>query len=286
MKKSILYLIFLLLNYYPGYCQEIINNTGSETNEAIQQIRTPGIDNILIFQNMNRGISNYVSAQQIGNQNRTSINQQNNASSEMSNQSYTVQSGNSNELTIGQIGRGNLLLGFQLGYLASLTNNQQSSSTGTVSNNVLVAELPNIANGYIAEGERNIMDISQNGNNNGVMAVQLGSGNAISAEQMGNNNYLLAYQKGTNNSVTGYKQENVSEQILYDKIIQIGDNLSLKVDEASKSSTGNTFMQTGANLSIMVNNELLNSAGGMQINQKGNDMKIVIDQSYFSFPMR
>ncbi len=276
----------MLLNYLPGYSQEIINNTGSETNEAIQQISIPSVNDILGFQTLNGGIGNYVSIQQTGSLNSASINQQNNASSEMSNQSYTVQSGNSNELTIGQIGSGNLLLGFQLGYLASMTNNQQSSSTGTESSNVLAAELPNIANIYIAEGKRNKMDISQNGNNNGVMAVQLGTDNNISTEQIGNNNYLLAYQKGTNNSVTGYKQENISDQILYDKIIQVGDNLSLKVDEASKASTGNTFMQTGANLSLTVNNELLNSVGGIQINQKGNDMKIVIDQSYFSFPLR
>jgi len=45
-------------------------------------------------------------------------------------------------------------------------------------------------------------------------------------------------------------------------------------------------LQTGTNLSIEINNSLLNSLGGVEINQSGKDMKVVIDQSYFSFPMK
>ncbi len=287
MKKLFFYLLFLLLGTISTFSQEILNNIGTDTNEAIQQIKTPGIDNIMLFQTLNHGISNYAITQQVGNQNRADIKQQNDANSEMSNQSYTVQSGNSNELIIGQIGSGNLLLGFQLGYMALLNGNKTDLSIGTETTNVSSTEIPGLGNGYIVEGERNKMTISQNGNNNGIMAIQQGSDNTISAEQIGNNNYLLALQKGTNNTITGYRQENETEQVLFDKVLQTGENLTLKTDDASRSSlTGNTFIQTGTNLSLQVNNNLLNSEGGIEINQKGNDMKVVIDQSFFLFPMK
>ncbi|HEY6914859.1 MAG TPA: hypothetical protein VI413_09305, partial [Paludibacter sp.] len=116
MKTSILYLTVLMLSSFIGYSQEVINNTGTENNEAIQQISNPYIDNILIFQNLNRGNSNYTFAQQTGNYNTVNVSQQNDAGSTAANQSYNVQQGNSNEMTIGQIGSGNLLLSFQLGY--------------------------------------------------------------------------------------------------------------------------------------------------------------------------
>jgi len=98
---------------------------------------------------------------------------------------------------------------------------------------------------------------------------------------------LFALQKGSNNLLTGYKQENESDQVLSDRVIQIGDNLTLKSDEVSKSSVnGNTFLQTGRNLSLEIKSDLINSAGGMDVKQTGKDMKVVIDQSYFSFPLK
>jgi len=285
MKKYILYLIILLLNYFPAYSQGVINNTGSLSNEVIQQIRAPGIDDILMFQLQNRDIGNYVLTQQIGNLNTTSINQKNSASSDMSNQSYTIQSGNSNELTIGQIGSGNLLLGFQLGYLATLAGSEPDNSVGNPISTI--STVGSLMAGSMIVGERNKLSISQEGDNNGIMAVQQGSDNSISAKQTGNNNYLLAMQKGMNNTLSDYAQENTSEQILFDRVIQVGDNLTLKTDGATNSSiTGNTFIQTGTNLTLEVNNYLLNSAGGMEINQTGSDMKVVIDQSFFPFPMK
>ena len=288
MKKIILYIIFLLLYSFPGYTQEIINNVGSSAADAIQQIQLTGIDDIQRLQTSGQVANNYVSIQQTGFQNKAIINQQQGSGFDMSNQSYTIQTGNSNDLTIGQIGSGNVMLGFQLNYLASLiTGSQKDIQSGVTTNNVLTAGSTNDVTGYLVEGERNKMTISQNGNNNGVMAVQQGSDNTISAEQTGNNNYLLALQKGTNNSLTGYKQENESNQVLYDRVIQIGDNLTLKSDEVSKSSiNGNTFMQTGTNLSLEIKSDLINSAGGMDVKQTGKDMKIVIDQSYFSFPLK
>lgn len=285
MKTSILYLIFLALSCFSGFSQEVINNTGTENNEAIQQIRTPSIDDILIFQNLNKGMSNYAFARQAGNYNTVSINQQNDAGPSAANQSYTVQQGNSNEMTIGQMGNGNLLLSFQLGYLAILAGSDLQNNIQAESN--AAATLSGKITGFIAEGERNKLNITQTGNKNGVLAVQQGTDNSLSVEQNGTNNYLFTLQKGTNNTVMGYKQENATEEILFEKIIQIGDYLSLKTDESSIAKpAGNTFTQTGTNLSIEVNNNLLNSVGGVEINQSGQDMKVVIDQSYFSFPMK
>ena len=287
MKRFIIYLMIVLLKFMPCYSQDIINNTGTVSNEAIQQISLPGIDDIMSFQNLNRAVSNYVLTQQTGNLNTASINQKSDGNSEMSNQSYTFQSGNSNELTIGQIGSGNLLLAFQLDYISNLLNQKQQSQANGFSIALPTVGSSADGNGYVVEGERNKMMITQDGTNNGVMAVQQGSDNTISAEQTGENNYLLALQKGTKNSVTDYKQANKSEDILLDRIIQVGDNLTLKSDEVSKSSVnGNTFIQTGTNLSLEINSELINSAGGIEVNQKGKDMKVVIDQSYFSFPLK
>jgi hypothetical protein len=287
MKKSIVYLLIVLLKIMPCYSQEIINNTGTVSNEAIQQISLPGIDDLLSFQNLNRAVSNYVLTQQTGNLNSATINQKSDGSSEMSNQSYTVQSGNSNELTIGQIGSGNVLLAFQLDYISNLIDQKQQSQVKALKSTVSTVGIPTDGNGYIVEGERNKMIITQEGTNNGIMAVQQGSDNTISAEQAGENNYLLALQKGSKNTVIDYKQENKSDDILFDRIIQVGDNLTLKSDEVSKSSiNGNTFIQTGTNLSLEINSELLNTAGGIEINQKGTDMKVKIDQSYFSFPLK
>lgn len=287
MKKSIVFIASLLLNSYSVYSQEIINNTGTTTNEVIQQINVPTIDGILSFQSLNRGISNYVLAQQTGNENSVRINQRNDASTDMSNQTYTVQTGNSNELTIGQIGSGNLLLGFQLGYLATLASTNTNSEIGTAG--IPVFDFASLTNGnaILLEGERNKLIITQNGNNNAVMAVQQGTDNSIVAEQVGNNNYLVAMQKGTNNIVSNYKQENTSDQNLFDRIIQIGDNLSITTGGSSNtSSIGKTLIQTGENLALVINNDLVNSVGGVEINQTGTDMKVVIDQSFFSFPLK
>ncbi|MEI7504554.1 MAG: hypothetical protein WCJ61_14845 [Paludibacter sp.] len=287
MKKSIIFIEILFLNYFFVHSQEIINNTGTSTNGVIQQISVPGIDDILSFQTLNKGVNNYVSAQQIGSQNAVTINQKNGASSDMSNQSYTVQSGNSNELSIGQIGSGNLLLGFQLGYLATLTTINPNNQIVTPANFLNDFTTNNNGNASMIVGENNKMSIMQNGVKNGVVAIQQGTGNSISAEQMGNNNYLLAMQKGSNNTISEYKQENTSNQNMFDRIIQVGDNLNVSSGNTSNTNTiGNTIVQTGANLALELNNDLLNSIGGVKISQTGTDMKVVIDQSFFSFPLK
>jgi len=282
MKKFIFYILFLILNSFQAYSQEIINITGQDTNGAIQQISLPGIKDILGFQTLNRNTGNYVSLQQSGNHNATNINQQS-GSLEMTNQAYTVQSGTSNELTLGQTGSSNLLLGFQLGYLATLNGTQQDNQTAVPTGFVesLIA-----GNTITPEGDGNKMTLTQTGNNNGIMAIQQGSDNTISVQQTGNNNYFLALQKGSNNTISDYKQENTTGLVLYDKIVQTGDYLILKSDIASMSGAGNTFMQTGTHLSLEMNSDLINSPGGIQVTQTGKDMKVVVDQSYFSFPLK
>ena len=274
-------------NYFVNSQVIIDNTTGTNINEAIQQINTPSIDDIISFQTFNQGVGNLISIKQTGNQNSVSISQKSDASTEMSNQTYTIQTGNSNELTIGQIGSGNLLLGFQLGYLATLAAGNTSSELAIPATTFFDFSSLTAGNAIVVEGERNKISITQNGNNNGIMAVQQGTDNSIVAEQLGNNNYLLAMQKGTYNKVSGYRQENTSDQNLFDRIIQMGDNLSFSTDGSSNASaSSNTFIQTGENLELVINTDLVNTAGGVAINQTGTDMKVVIDQSYFSFPMK
>jgi len=291
MKRNIIYLILCLLITNFGYSQEIINNLGLETSGSIHQISTSGIDNILSFQNLNQGINNFSLTQQIGGQNKTSINQQSEPGLPSKNQSYSYQQGNFNELSLGQVGSSNLLLSFQLGYLANNAGknlgNQYGFGLGNSTGNTFALGIGNEISGILAEGNRNKLQVSQSGNNNAVLAVQQGDDNSISAGQKGNDNYLFVLQQGKNNAVTGYEQENSSTKDLFDTVIQMGENLSLNATDVSKSKpNGNTFSQTGINLSLQVNNGFINSVGVIEINKTGRDMKVVVDQSYFSLPLK
>ncbi len=284
MKKIISYLILLLINYFPCQSQEIINNSRVEPNEAIKQIRTSGIDNITSFQALNRGFSNNVLTWQTGNENKVGISQQTNSNLAMGNQSFTVQTGTSNELSLGQIGTGNVLLGFQLGYLASQTGGYQGSQT-EMESGIAPALFPTLGNRNLVGGEGNKLNISQEGSSNSIMAIQQGSYNSITAQQKGKNNYLSVLQVGTNNAVIGYKQGNESELTLFETVIQLGDHLSLITDGVPNSTPAvNRFTQRGTNLSLQLNSSLLNTGAGVEVNQTGRDMKVVVDQSYFSFP--
>jgi hypothetical protein len=275
MKRNPIFIFFFLLIVYPVYSQDIINSLNVGTNESIHQISTNGIADILSFQTLNRGTGSFVLIQQTGNQNTSSINQQSDPG--QSNQSYAYQQGSFNEMSVGQIGSSNLLLGFQLGYLA----NEVNSSSGI---------LPSISvTGAVDGGQKgdgNVLEVSQEGENNGIMAVQQGNDNSILAEQKGTNNYLLILQKGTNNSVIGYIQESSSGRN-FDTIIQDGESLSLDATGVSTSKAmGNIFSQSGTNLSLQVNNGFVNSIGGIEITQTGKDMNVVVDQSYFSLPLK
>jgi hypothetical protein len=291
MKRNSIYLILCLLITNPVFSQDIISNLSLGTSEAIHQISTGGIDNILSFQTLNRGISNYALTQQIGDQNKASINQRHDPTSNLSNQTYAYQQGNFNELSVGQIGTSNLLLSFQLGYLSSrLTLNPDNSlgfGAGSGQGDAFTIGIQSVGDGALAEGNHNSIQVSQSGNNNAVMAVQRGDDNFISAGQSGNNNYLFVLQQGKNNALTGYEQENSSTTDLFDTVIQTGDNLTLNATDVSKSkANGNVFSQTGTNLSLQVNNGFVNSFGGIGITQTGRDMKVVVDQSYFSLPLK
>ncbi len=133
----------------------------------------------------------------------------------------------------------------------------------------------------------NRSNIVQLGDCNNVLVVQMGSYNTFAAEQTGGNNYLVSLQKGNNNSMTGYRQQNYSEGMLYDQIVQIGNNLSFDAEGLSGARvTGNNVRQIGNNLSFEVNSLLPNTRGGIQVNQTGRDMRVVVEQSYFSFPLR
>lgn len=289
MKKITLILFLFAICSHSVFSQGNGKNREKEENEAMQQIRTSGMADILSFQTQNRDVSNLVLTQQIGDQNKASVNQQTEAG--FGNQSYSIQQGTSNEMTIGQIGSGNLLLGFQLGYVTSELGRQQGNHYGFglengIGNAYAYGHGSSDANSVV-EGERNKLAITQEGTNNSVISVQQGSDNTISAEQKGTNNYLLLLQKGKNNSITGYSQENTSDRVLFETVIQEGEGLSLNTTDVSKSKpNGNTFIQSGVNLSLQVNNAFANTLGGIEINQTGRDMKVVVDQSFFSFPMK
>jgi len=291
MRRNLLFILLCLLNFQVGFSQDIINDLSLGTSESIQQISTGGFGNILGLQTLNQDVSNFVQTQQVGNQNIANINQKNSTGTTSANQSYTFQQGNANELSVDQIGSGNLLLSFQLGYLASEAGRTQGNhygfGLGNGEGNAYAYGHQHTASNYIVEGERNKLTINQDGTNNGVMAIQMGTDNTISAKQKGKNNYLAILQNGNNNSVTGISQENSSDKLLFDTFIQVGENLSYNATEDSKPKpNGNKTNQSGINLSLQVNNAFVNSLGGIEITQTGKDMSVVIDQSYFLFPMK
>jgi len=130
MRRNLLFILLCLLNFQVGFSQDIINDLSLGTSESIQQISTGGFGNILGLQTLNQDVSNFVQTQQVGNQNIANINQKNSTGTTSANQSYTFQQGNANELSVGQIGSGNLLLSFQLGYLASEAGRTQGNHYG------------------------------------------------------------------------------------------------------------------------------------------------------------
>lgn len=278
MKKIVIFLLLFSFCFYLGFGQN---------NDLIQQIRTSGMVDILSFQTPNQGISNIVLTQQIGDLNKTRVNQQTFTGSSFSNQAYSIQQGNLNEITVGQIGNGNLLLGFQLGYLTSKFYQEQGTQFGFELESFTGTSFDNTSALPGKSGDNNKLAITQEGTNNSVMAIQQGSDNSISAGQKGTNNYLLFRQNGSNNLVTGYYQENTSGNLLFDTVIQEGEGLILNTSGVSKSKpNGNSFIQKGVNLTLEVNNQFTNTLGGIEVSQSGRDMKVIVDQSYFSFPTR
>jgi hypothetical protein len=290
MKKLIIFLYLLALLSVHVFCQNKDKDWDEKEHEAIQQIKNSGLDDILRFQTQNQGIGNLTMTQQSGNLNKSSVSQQFDGGSAFANQAYGIQQGNSNEMTIGQVGNGNLLLGFQFGTVSSEFEGEKENKEikrVTENCNTYSGNFGSMNDQSTITGEGNALNVNQNGNKNAIVAIQQGSENNIEADQNGTNNYLVIYQKGKNNEVIGYNQENYSGKVLAETIIQEGENLSLSASDASKSKpNGNAFLQKGINLSLEVNNQFTNTLGGIEVNQKGHDMKVIIDQSFFSFPAR
>ena len=288
MKKPILFFVICLLNLTNCFSQDIQTNYSHLSKKPIEQISSSAVSSIMDLQNMNHGLNSMSVDLQSGNQNQLFISQSKDPLSGLPNQSYNYQMGNSNELSLDQVGSGNLLLSFQFGYLTVESflriSSQYELNLKPLIGNSITGKLQK-ENYQLGSGEGNKIEVTQEGNENGILAVQEGDDNLISVGQKGNNNYLLVVQKGNENSVTGYKQENNSDDILYDSIIQEGENLSVFTDGVARTSpVENIFCQTGKNLSIDVHTEFLNSSEGIEVRQKGRDMKIVIDQSYFPKP--
>lgn len=278
MKKLLLILIFAVLSSSGVFSQSIVQ-VNHDDDEKIQQIRSSGLFDILSFQTLNQGQSNAVMATQFGNWNKSVVNQQAESGSTYANQVYSLQQGNNNEMNIGQIGVGNLLLGFQLGYI---TMGHDEKGKNKYPKNLTECCSSDGGDQSFVQGVGNVLNVTQRGDKNAVVAVQQGSENSIEASQTGSNNYLVVYQKGNNNEVAGFIQENHAEKALAETIIQEGDGLVLNSMEASKSKpNGNSFIQKGINLTIELNNQFTNALGGIEVSQRGKDMKVVIDQSFF-----
>ncbi|MDD3319949.1 MAG: hypothetical protein PHS59_00700 [Paludibacter sp.] len=282
MKTTIPYILLLLTFSLFAKAQEIINNEAANNIEAIRQISVSDMDIFLSFQSWNNVAASKTISKQIGNYNKLTINQYDRGEMNMVNKAFTTQTGNSNELTLGQIGSNNLLLAYQMGYQNTADNTNKMIEYSYSSINC--SKTTNVNQSF---GGGNKLDIAQEGTDNVALSFQQGTDNTFVAKQTGRKNYLMVLQRGTSNSVSGFNQENQTADALLDVIIQVGDNLELKTDEFARSKTrGNSITQTGTNLSLELSNEILNNKGGLEVSQKGNDMKVIVDQSYFAFPLK
>jgi len=200
------------------------------------------------------------------------------------NSSNSFQYGDYNQVDLTQKGNQNVLYSFQVGYLTatSATENTDNTLSGTM--------LPALLNlnagstGLFSVGNNNTLFSTQDGTSNKFLSIQQGSNNYIQADQIGNNNNLVIQQVGNNNRVEDFVQNNIKGES--DNISQIGDNNTLNSINTLNSLSGNNYIQNGTNLSITMNNSTLSSIGGITVNQTGHDMSVVIDKSYFSFPLK
>jgi hypothetical protein len=281
MKKAICILLILWSsNCYP---QVNLNTDGSEFFTQIGQVIKPDFQTILSFQAQNGVNGNYVLSMQLGNQNNAAVHQVNELGNDRSNQVISLQAGNGNEFSAEQIGSGNLVMSVQSAYLSNLQSLEVLSQRGIT--NPDQWSMPNVGRNqlsFVQEGNENSLSSLQQGSYNSIQAHQQGDENSIIAKQFGGYNHLTVTQNGMNNSVAGYIQENQSGSVSSDNIIQNGDNLTLISHDASQyKANGNSFSQSGSNLTLEVNNGLLNSMGGVDIVQTGKEMKVIVDQTYF-----
>jgi hypothetical protein len=98
---------------------------------------------------------------------------------------------------------------------------------------------------------------------------------------------LVAWQVGKSNWIDGYTQQNYSENSLCDRLVQVGEFLHFDARGLAGSGwSENRVTQIGNNLSFQINAVLPGSGEGIKVTQTGRDMRVVIEQSYFSFPLR
>jgi hypothetical protein len=252
MHKTIILLLISL------FLLVVINGAGAYGQEhkgiTIQQVDCEEYNGVLDIQSQNQDLSNNVTTKQIGEGNQADINQL-----------FVFQHGDDNSVSATQEGTGNTINSIQVGYM----------TYGMY-----------MCGGYI-QGINNQLISTQSGSYNDLFSLQLGYQNYAKINQTGVNNILFLLQKGNNNSVDEYNQTNDDTgHVLHESIIQIGSGHSLSVkDNPDCKQYGNSFYQDGTKLSLHFNNALFNAPGGVEVRQTGHDMKIVIDQSFFSFPM-
>ena len=274
MKQIISIFIFTIITFY------------TNAQISIQQIGSTEIIDVLSIQNANPTFRNMANIQQLGNNNTASINQS--ATNEFAdpNQAQLFQDGSQNMADITQKGGNNQLLTYQLGYLS--TKFDQSNTVPVLETLTSYFPLINYVFGDLSTAENNTVICSQEGSSNGLLTLQVGTDNYISATQTGQNNYLVATQIGQSNHLVDFKQENQSSsEFLLESVTQLGRNNLIEFSGTINGQIyGNSYAQSGDNLAIKLNTSLISSIGGMNITQTGHDMNVVIDQSYFSFPMK
>lgn len=198
------------------------------------------------------------------------------------NSSNSFQQGDFNLADVIQKGNENVLLSFQLGYLTNGLLTLYTYQPDAQLQNMLSFST---SSSLFTAGINNTLYSSQEGKSNEILVIQQGSSNYIDVEQLGNENLLIINQVGMNNRVENFKQNNIDGKI--DVISQIGDNNTFNsVNGSIVNFYENNYTQEGSNLSLTINNSNLTSLGAIKVNQTGHDMNIVIDQSYFSYPMQ
>jgi hypothetical protein len=261
----------------------LIFDTRGQVNK--NQINISEFENSLANQPFNADPTYNSSITQLGNYNTAKLIQtQEQDLSSNPNTSNSYQQGNFNLVDLTQKGSENVLFSFQLGYSIPGHSTENKENTQTDAKLASVLNFNASSANMFSDGNNNTLISSQEGNSNKILSIQQGSNNYIHAEQLGNDNNLVAQQVGTNNRVENFIQNNNHGES--DIISQVGENITLNSISPSNSLYGNNYSQNGTNLSITLNNSTFNTLGGLKVSQTGHDMKIVIDQSYFSFPLR
>lgn len=250
----------------------------------INQITTDGMGDYTTAQSLQINPLFVSSISQIGNNNSVKLSQTIEGDIySFPNSANSFQQGDFNLAEITQRGNENVLLSFQLGYLISGLFSTSNNQLEAPSQNML--SFSATTNNQFATGKNNTLYSVQEGKSNNILAIQQGDDNYIDVEQSGNDNILIARQVGNSNKVEDFKQNSIDGS--FDVITQLGDNNTLNfLNESTGVLAENAYSQEGTNLSLTISNNTFSAPGGIIVNQTGRDMKIIIDQSYFSFPIQ